>query len=330
MCVCVCRTDVSLTWFLHCVTCNHGTGTKLGAGNALIQLSFTPMDTVRYVSFTHERTLKVERYKPTISWGGSVQCSQKSFSQGSHNHSQGSHNHSQGSHNHSQGNHSLTLYCHELLHEEKHFSPAVLEANISGRFVYCPPIGTAFSEAGSYGVECRFVPADTANFDEMYFTFPTIVLPQLSPRIEWVSPQYLTYTETVSELNLGAVACCCNGSGYDDADDKNETEKVIPGKFSYNVNSGQLFPAGVHTCVATFTPTDTVKYSSSCAMMELVVSKMSTSVIWATPKEVFVHEKYVSKYAISASAAIIITIHPLRPTKLAHYLCVILNLISTL
>jgi len=57
----------------------------------------------------------------------------------------------------------------------------------------------------------------------------------------------------------------------------------VPGAFSYSAAAGTVLTAGSHVISATFTPTDTVDYTTATATVTLIVNKVTPAISWATP-----------------------------------------------
>ena len=57
----------------------------------------------------------------------------------------------------------------------------------------------------------------------------------------------------------------------------------MAGTFTYSPAAGTVLAAGSQTLTATFTPSDTVDYSTATATLNLTVNKVAPTIIWATP-----------------------------------------------
>jgi hypothetical protein len=57
----------------------------------------------------------------------------------------------------------------------------------------------------------------------------------------------------------------------------------VAGTFTYSPAAGTVLAAGSQTLTATFTPSDTVDYSTATATLNLTVNKVAPTIIWATP-----------------------------------------------
>ena len=58
---------------------------------------------------------------------------------------------------------------------------------------------------------------------------------------------------------------------------------TVAGTFTYSPAAGTVLAAGSQTLTATFTPSDTVDYSTATATLNLTVNKVAPTIIWATP-----------------------------------------------
>jgi hypothetical protein len=54
----------------------------------------------------------------------------------------------------------------------------------------------------------------------------------------------------------------------------------VPGTFSYSPKEGTVLSAGSHTLTVTFTPSDTVKYTTATATVTLQVRQATPTIIW--------------------------------------------------
>ena len=89
---------------------------------------------------------------------------------------------------------------------------------------------------------------------------PTIVVPKVTPTINWPTPTPITYGTPLSTTQLDATAS-------------------VPGTFVYTPTTGTVLGAGNQTLSVLFTPTDTGDYTTATAEVVLVVKQASTSVL---------------------------------------------------
>ena len=91
----------------------------------------------------------------------------------------------------------------------------------------------------------------------------TVTLPA-TPAITWGTPAAILYGTALSATQLNA------GS-------------TVAGTFAYSPALGTVLTAGPQTLTATFTPTDTINYTTSTATVILTVNKVTPTMTWATP-----------------------------------------------
>ena len=66
------------------------------------------------------------------------------------------------------------------------------------------------------------------------------------------------------------------------------SQVVVPGTYAYNPAAGAIEPVGTDTLSVTFTPTDPAAYTSATDTTQLVVTKATPILTWATPAPVAV------------------------------------------
>jgi hypothetical protein len=82
--------------------------------------------------------------------------------------------------------------------------------------------------------------------------------------ITWAAPAAIAYGIPLSAVQLNATA-------------------GVPGTFAYTPTTGTVLTAGLQTLSVTFTPTDTVHYTSAQAQVSITVNKVTPVITWATP-----------------------------------------------
>ena len=137
---------------------------------------------------------------------------------------------------------------------------------ISGSYTFNPVSGTVLGAGASQLLQCTFTPTDAVNYSTATGSCH-ITVNKASTSITWGALADITYPTALSATQL-----CASGS--------------VPGTVTYNVTSGDVLAAGTHMIHATFTPTDTVNYSSSSRDNTLNISKASTSITWADPANI--------------------------------------------
>jgi sugar lactone lactonase YvrE len=135
-------------------------------------------------------------------------------------------------------------------------------SSVPGTFVYFPVAGSLFS-AGQQTLTVTFTPNDTTDYAIATATVNLTVNPA-APAITWARPNSIIYGTPLSATQLNA------GS-------------TIAGTFTYSPAAGTVLNAGVQTLTVTFTPTDTVDYTTAIDSVPLVVNRAELVVTWATP-----------------------------------------------
>ena len=87
---------------------------------------------------------------------------------------------------------------------------------------------------------------------------------QTTPTITWATPAAITYGTPLSSTQLNA-------------------STTVAGTFVYSPAAGTVLSAGTQTLSVTFTPTDTVNYTTASRTVSLTVNKATPAVTWATP-----------------------------------------------
>jgi hypothetical protein len=135
-------------------------------------------------------------------------------------------------------------------------------ASVPGTFVYTPAQGS-IPTAGTDTLSVTFTPTDTTNYSTATKTVQ-LTVSQATPTITWSNPAGITYGTALSPTQLNATAS-------------------VPGSFAYTPAAGSIPTAGTDTLSVTFTPTDTTNYTTAIASVQLIVSKATPTITWATP-----------------------------------------------
>jgi hypothetical protein len=133
---------------------------------------------------------------------------------------------------------------------------------VAGTFVYKPTAGTVL-KAGARTLSVTFTPTNTNQYTAATATVP-LTVNQAVPGVQWATPASISYGVALSATQLNATA-------------------TVPGAFSYSAAAGTVLTAGSHVISATFTPTDTVDYTTATATVTLIVNKVTPAISWATP-----------------------------------------------
>ncbi len=92
----------------------------------------------------------------------------------------------------------------------------------------------------------------------------TLLVHQTTPTITWVNPAAISYGTSLSAVQLNAAA-------------------NVQGTFAYSPAAGTILAAGTQTLSVTFTPTDTVDYTTATAAVHLTVNKATPAISWPAP-----------------------------------------------
>lgn len=90
---------------------------------------------------------------------------------------------------------------------------------------------------------------------------------QSSTVVTWPAPAAITYGTALSATQLNATA-------------------NVPGTFVYSPAIGTVLTAGSQTLTVTFTPTDTLNYTSSIKTVTLTVNQVTPAVTWTAPASI--------------------------------------------
>jgi hypothetical protein len=135
-------------------------------------------------------------------------------------------------------------------------------ASVPGTFAYTPTAGT-FLTAGLQTLSVTFTPADTLNYTAQTGTVSLTVNPA-TPTVTWAAPAAITFGTALTATQLNATAS-------------------VPGTFAYTPTAGTVLTAGLQTLSVTFTPTDTLNYTTQTGAASLTVNPATPTVTWATP-----------------------------------------------
>jgi RHS repeat-associated protein len=124
-------------------------------------------------------------------------------------------------------------------------------ANVAGTFAYIPSAGTVLT-AGLQALNVVFTPTDTTHYSPAMSTV-ALTVAQASPLITWTTPPPIVYGLALSATQLNATA-------------------NVPGTFSYTPGTGTVLDAGPQTLSATFSPADSLDYTSAIATVSLTVT----------------------------------------------------------
>jgi hypothetical protein len=132
----------------------------------------------------------------------------------------------------------------------------------SGTFAYSPTLGTVLP-AGSQALTATFAPTDTVDYTTATASV-TLTVNKATSVITWATPAAILYGTALNSTQLNA-------------------SSTASGTFAYSPALGTVLTAGPQTLTATFTPTDTVDYTTATATVPLTVNKAASVITWATP-----------------------------------------------
>ena len=100
-------------------------------------------------------------------------------------------------------------------------------------------------------------------YGRIYITYSTGV--KTTPTITWAAPANLTFGTALSGTQLNATAS-------------------VPGTFVYTPPAGTVLPVGAAQSLSvTFTPTDTVSYTTATKTVAITVVRATPAITWAAP-----------------------------------------------
>ncbi len=138
-------------------------------------------------------------------------------------------------------------------------------ASVPGSFAYTPAAGSV-PTAGTDTLSVTFTPTDTTDYTTATATVQLIVS-QATPTITWATPAGITYGTVLSGAQLDATT-------------------PVAGSFVYTPAAGSVLTAGTDSLTVTFTPTDTVNYTTATKTVQLTVGQATPTITWATPTSV--------------------------------------------
>src|SRR5207249_11261840 len=119
-------------------------------------------------------------------------------------------------------------------------------ASVAGTFVYVPPAGTVLSAGAGQTLSVTFTPTNTVNYTTATASV-AITVTSATPTITWATPANIIYGTALGVTQLNATAS-------------------VAGTFVYTPAAGTVLPVGVgQTLSVTFTPTNTVSYTTATA-----------------------------------------------------------------
>jgi N-acetylneuraminic acid mutarotase/sugar lactone lactonase YvrE len=135
-------------------------------------------------------------------------------------------------------------------------------STVAGTFNYSSAAGTVLT-AGQQTLTVTFTPTDTTDYATAASTV-TLTVKQAAPTISWTVPAAIIYGTPLSAPQLNA-------------------SSSVAGAFSYSPAAGTILTAGPQTLTATFTPTDTIDYTTVTSTVTLTVIQATPAITWTTP-----------------------------------------------
>jgi hypothetical protein len=121
---------------------------------------------------------------------------------------------------------------------------------VDGTFAYTPPAGTILG-AGTQTLSATFTPTDTTNYTTASGTASINVI-QATPTITWNNPADICQGTALNSTQLDATVS-------------------VPGTCIYTPPAGTILDAGTQTLSATFTPTDSINYTTATKTVSINV-----------------------------------------------------------
>ncbi len=274
-------------------------GTTLPAGTQTLSVTFTPSDSTDYSQATATVSLVVNKAIPSLTWAqpapitygmtlGAGQLTATSLVPGTYNYSPpagtllpaGTQTLSvtfnpTDTSDYTPASTSVSLLVNKAVPPITWATPAPIAygtaisaaqlnatSTIAGKFTYSYTAGTILG-AGQQTLSTTFAPTDTSNYTSATASV-TLTVNQAVPAITWANPAAITYGTPLSGTQLNATS-------------------PIPGTFSYATPAGTILTAGVQTLATTFTPTDSVDYTTASATVSLLIDRAIPSVSWNPP-----------------------------------------------
>ncbi len=170
-------------------------------------------------------------------------------------------------------------------------------ASVAGTFSYSPGSGALLS-AGIHTLSVNFTPSDTRDYTSASASVQ-LGVGVASPGLRWSSPPSITYGTVLSSAQLDATA-------------------AVPGVFSYTPSAGTVLTSGTKTLSVTFTPTDTVDYSSASTTVTLAVSAATPTLTWPVPSAITYGTKLSSTQLDATASATVASVQTAVPGSYSY------------
>jgi len=274
---------------------NPSLGAVLSAGSQTLSVVFTPTDTMDYATVTASVTLVVDQVPTSVSWtapaaityGTALSATQLNatasvpgafaytpslgavLSAGSQTLSV---TFTPTDPNYANSTASVTLTVNQVVPVVSWTAPAAIPygtalsatqldatASVPGAFAYNPSLGAVLS-AGSHTLSVTFTPTDITDYTTAAAGV-TLTVSQATPQIAWTPTALIAVGAPLGPGQLNATATAPGGT----------TE--LAGSFLYSPGTGTIFNSpGPQTLSVTFTPADTVDYTTAQASLNMTAS----------------------------------------------------------
>ena len=139
-------------------------------------------------------------------------------------------------------------------------------ASVPGTFEYNPGLGAVLA-AGEHKLSVVFTPADTLTYSTSRAA-ASLTVAKATPAITWPTPDPVACGAALSATQLNATA-------------------TVPGSFAYRPAAGEVLAPEMHELSVTFTPTDTLNYTTVRAVVPLTVTeKLPAFITWPIPSAI--------------------------------------------
>jgi hypothetical protein len=122
---------------------------------------------------------------------------------------------------------------------------------VDGTFAYTPPAGTILNVGSGQTLSTTFTPTDTTDYTTASGTASINVI-QATPTITWNNPADICQGTALNSTQLDATVS-------------------VPGTCIYTPPAGPILDAGTQTLSATFTPTDSINYTTATKTVSINV-----------------------------------------------------------
>jgi Flp pilus assembly CpaE family ATPase len=139
-------------------------------------------------------------------------------------------------------------------------------ASVPGTFEYSPGLGAVLA-AGVHRLSAAFSPADTLAYSSSQSSV-SLTVAKATPAVAWPTPEPIAHGAALSATELNATA-------------------TVPGSFAYRPAAGELLAPGEHELSVTFTPADTLNYTTVRAVVPVTITeKLPTFITWPAPSAI--------------------------------------------